>query len=101
MGLFELFFEFTIGSLVEVTESGSRKKYLILGILRTLLGFLLSMISSILFFTDERHITLLLSIPLFIYSIYLIFFVNFQSYKYYKNNIMADVVKKQKYYRYD
>lgn len=65
MGLFELVIEFTLGSLAEATSSGSHKKYLILGILRTILGFLLSMISYILIFTDEMLQLLILSVPLF------------------------------------
>lgn len=101
MGLFELVFEFALGSLVEVTESGSRNKYLILGILRAIIGFLLLMISCILIITNERLISLILSVPLFIYSCYLIFIVNLKSYKYYKNNNLSGIVKKPKYYRYD
>ena len=101
--MLELIAELSLALVTDITEHGSRKKYIVIGILRTILGSVFGLISILLVFISNRVGMLFLSIPLFIYCVYLISVVNYKSYVTYRDNAVNGVVSKSKtqYYRFD
>lgn len=101
--MLDLITELSLPLVTDITEYGSRKKYIVIGIIRTILGITFGLISIILVFVSNRIAMLFLSIPLFIYCIYLIFVINYKSYIMYRANAVNGVVIKPKtqYYRFD
>lgn len=101
--MLELSAELSLPLVTDITEYGSRKKYIVIGIIRTILGIVFGLISILLVFISNRVGMLFLSIPLFIYCVYLISVVNYKSYVTYRDNAVNGVVSKSntQYYRFD